>query len=193
MPCPEQRAWGGVAKKTLLLTYGSKANFVYVFRGLLLPLFVLYTKWIYRSLARRVAAEINDYIKAGYSVVSVAGVDGSPSCGVNASLKLDMALEGIADIELGDLTSENSNRVVWDSLTPGEGMFTSALKAELNRHRRQAAEQRQHRANMIQRIHKLLGQVKDGVPADPTWPFTWNVDQLTTLGLGLKAQLASTS
>jgi hypothetical protein len=50
---------------------------------------------------------------------------------------------------------------------------------------------------MVQRIRELLDQdfgelsraVKDGIPADPTWPFTWNVDQLTILGLGLKAQL----
>jgi hypothetical protein len=68
-----------------------------------------------------------------------------------------------------------------------------ALKAELDRHKRQPVEQCQRRAKMIQRIRSLLDQVKDGIPADPTWPFTWNADQLTTLGLGLKAQLATIS
>ena len=133
MPCPEQQAWGGVGKRFLLLTYGSKGTFLYLFRGFLLPLFVLYTKWIYRNLARKVVAEIKDYLNTGYTVVSIAGVDGSPSCGVNTGLVLEVALEGIAELNLEELTSERANRVVQESLNPGEGMFTIALKAELSR------------------------------------------------------------
>ena len=51
-----------------------------------------------------------------------------------------------------------------------------ALKAELHRHNHEAAEQRQRRAMMVQRIRALLDQVKDGLPANPTWPFTWNIE-----------------
>jgi hypothetical protein len=117
------------------------------------------------------------------------------------------ALAGAANVHADTLTA--IDELIRELTRDAGGVATAeiwatgvrALKAELHRHNHEAAEQRQHRARMIQRIRELLDQdfgelsraVKDGLPADPTWPFTWNADQLTTLGLGLKAQLAATS
>jgi len=88
-----------------------------------------------------------------------------------------------------DLTHETSGVATAEVWAAG----VRALKAELYRHNHQTADQRTYRAKLIQRIHDLLDQVKDGLPADPTWPFTWNEDQLTALGRGLKAQLTAAS
>lgn len=61
MPCPEQRAWGGVTKRMLLTAYGAQGTLLYRFRRILLPLFLLYTRLIYRRLARETAHQIEDY------------------------------------------------------------------------------------------------------------------------------------
>jgi predicted secreted protein len=130
MPCPEQQAWGGVLKRLFLLAYGAKGSRIYRFRNIILPLFTFYSKWVYRRLARKVAAEITDYIASGYEVVAVAGIDGSPSCGLHTTLALPAAFDRFASIRIEELTTDESNRAVRESLTPGPGMFTSALASE---------------------------------------------------------------
>src|SRR5258708_1661281 len=63
LPCPEQHAWGGVLKRRLVFFYGSEDKLRYRLRSVLLPLFPSHTRRIYRKLARRTAAEIEDYQK----------------------------------------------------------------------------------------------------------------------------------
>ena len=89
MPCPEQRAWGGVLKRLLLHAHGIKGSPLYPLRRPLMRLFVAYTRLAYARLARGVAREIADYQRSGYEVVGVIGVGSSPSCGVSHTL--DMA------------------------------------------------------------------------------------------------------
>jgi hypothetical protein len=60
MPCPEQAAWGGVMKRFILRFYGARASWAHQFRGLLLPVFRLYTRSVYRRLASRTARHIAD-------------------------------------------------------------------------------------------------------------------------------------
>jgi uncharacterized protein YbbK (DUF523 family) len=43
MPCPEQRAWGGVLKRHMLPIYGSQGTLLYRLRRVLLPLLLWYT------------------------------------------------------------------------------------------------------------------------------------------------------
>jgi hypothetical protein len=45
LPCPEQRAWGGVLKRRLLLFYG-EGRLRYRLRGALLPIMLWYTRRI---------------------------------------------------------------------------------------------------------------------------------------------------
>jgi hypothetical protein len=40
MPCPEQKAWGGVLKKWVLLSLGIGDTWLYKLKGLFMPLVV---------------------------------------------------------------------------------------------------------------------------------------------------------
>lgn len=88
MPCPEQACWGGVMKRFILPFYGSRSRWA----SRLFPLFRLYTRWWYRALARRVAAEVADYARSGFEIVGIMGVGDSPSCGVFHTLDLRRSL-----------------------------------------------------------------------------------------------------
>ncbi len=81
MPCPEQRVWGGVLKRRLLLGFGVRDTWLYKLRSTLMARFVWNTKRVFGKIARQIAREIKDYLDSGFEVVGIVGVDGSPSCG----------------------------------------------------------------------------------------------------------------
>jgi hypothetical protein len=66
---------------------------LYRFRGALFRLFVWHTRARCRRVAARVAADIEDYSRAGVRVLGVVGVGESPSCGVSTTLDLRRSLE----------------------------------------------------------------------------------------------------
>ena len=134
LPCPEQRAWGGLLKPWMLRTYGLRGSRLYPARGQLFRIFVAYTRLRYRLLARHAARDIGDFRRAGVRVLGVVGVGGSPSCGTTTTLDLREAFEIVASCPLAriDRTTVNE-RVVLGCRTPGEGLFTGALKRELAR------------------------------------------------------------
>lgn len=99
LPCPEQRAWGGVLKRLLLSFFGSAGTVRYQFRRALLPLVLWYTRRSYQRLARETAAQIADYQKSGVAVLGIVGVDASPSCGVRKSLNMREALDRVGRLE----------------------------------------------------------------------------------------------
>ncbi len=123
MPCPEQHAWGGVTKRWLLMAYGAKGTFLYYMRHLFLPLILLHTKLIFRRLAKATADQVNDYLVSGYSVIGVIGIDGSPSCGINKTLSMDVK----------SVTVEQMNTIIQQGLTDGRGLFATALQKELKK------------------------------------------------------------
>ena len=133
MPCPEQQAWGGVLKRWLLLAYGAQRTWWRALRPLLLPLFVSFTKLIYRRMARATAAQIADYLRSGYTVAGVMGVDGSPSCGVTTTLDFEKTYALLARIDPATITLESMNAIIREGLVPGRGLFTAALQDELRR------------------------------------------------------------
>jgi predicted secreted protein len=130
-PCPEQLAWGGVSKRLLLRAYGAKGTLPFRFRQMLLPLVIAYTRFVYRRIAKQAAKQIEDYLDSGYTVVGVVGVDGSPSCGVGKTLDLRGSFDSITEIEVESLTAHKMNDIVRRNLKDGGGLFTSALKEEL--------------------------------------------------------------
>ena len=133
MPCPEQRAWGGVLKRWLLRAHGIKGSPLYRLRGPLLRLFVAYTRLSYARLARRVARDIADYQRSGYEVVGVIGVGSSPSCGVSHTLDLLGSLEVIAACPIASIDRTTMNqRAVAGCRTQGEGLFTEQLRRRLD-------------------------------------------------------------
>ena len=135
LPCPEQHAWGGVLKRRLLRFFGAEGSLLFRLRGLLLPLMIAYTRHRYRRLARDVAGQIEDYLRAGYRVRGIVGVDGSPSCGVLQRLNMRQALTRLGTLDPARATAGDVNAIVVESLIPGPGMFTEALAAELRRRR----------------------------------------------------------
>ncbi len=131
MPCPERVAWGGVMKRLVLRAYGAKS--IRRWRALL-PFFLLYTRVRYWRIARRVAAEIADYVRSGFEVVGVVGVGDSPSCGVDHTLDLHRSLPVVASFDLDTLDAATFNeRAVRSLLEPGEGLFVAALRRQLKR------------------------------------------------------------
>jgi predicted secreted protein len=134
MPCPEQHAWGGVLKRTMLRAYGTRGTAVYRLRRPLLRLFVLYTGFVYRRLAREVVRQIADYDRSGFKVVGIIGVGASPSCGVHTTLDMRRSLDVIAAQapESVDRSALNREAVV-ASRRAGAGIFTRALQRELRR------------------------------------------------------------
>jgi predicted secreted protein len=133
MPCPEQRAWGGVLKRHTLPLYGAgrarRAS-----TRLLLPLYLWHTRRVYRRLAREVAADIEDYVRSGFEVTGVVGVAGSPSCGVCRTLDLRRSLDVIASCPLERLDRQVVNLgAIGGAVRAGEGMFVEQLRRRLRR------------------------------------------------------------
>lgn len=136
LPCPEQQAWGGVLKRRVLRAYGSDRQGLGRVRRLLTPLFLAYTRWRYRQLAHRVAAELADYRGSGHRVVGIVGVDGSPSCGVQRTLDIDRAVGALASCDpVATDAAAFNERIVLGSLVRGQGLFISALSHQLRRRR----------------------------------------------------------
>jgi predicted secreted protein len=134
MPCPEQRAWGGVDKRYTMPAYGAYQT---RFRRLRRPaswLFLLYTRLAYRRLAGQVARDIGDYVRSGQSVQAVVGVGASPSCGVRTTLDLKGVLDTVAGCDPAQLNTDDFNRrVIVAHARPGQGMFVAALRRQLRR------------------------------------------------------------
>lgn len=132
MPCPERVAWGGVLKRHSTRIYGSKGTPLYTVRAVLLGAFVLWTRAIYRRLARQVARDVADYERSGIAVVGFVGVGASPSCGVRDTLDLRSSLEVVAACPAAALTRDVMNdRAVIGCRRQGEGLFVRALEREL--------------------------------------------------------------
>lgn len=134
LPCPERHAWGGVAKRRLLLAYGAGGTWRAPLSRLLRRPFLAYTRLVYAGLARSAVREIEEYRRSGVEVVGVVGIGGSPSCGVRTTLDASAALGSLTRIPLRDLDRRAvDRRVIAAHLCPGEGMFVRALRRRLER------------------------------------------------------------
>ena len=153
MPCPEQRAWGGVTKRWLLMAYGTKGSLLDRFRSILLPLFLMNSRRIYRRLAQETSDQIKDYLISGYSVLGVMGIDGSPSCGVNKTLDFGKAFNLTAAIDIDSITVKEMNALIRQCVTDGPGLFTAALKEEFER----------RRINIPYLAHDLMAEIDGGI------------------------------
>jgi hypothetical protein len=136
MPCPEQRAWGGVARRFTLPLYGAKAAVWYRFRQPLLWLFVMRCRFVYRRLARTVVRDLADLAEAGTEVCAVVGVSVSPTCGICRTLALPRTVDALSRCHLESTNPRTFAReVVEGSAVDGQGLFIRALRGELRRHR----------------------------------------------------------
>lgn len=138
MPCPEQRAWGGVLKEHLWYSVGIEHTPIYNLRGLFLPGFIWNTGRVIRKVAKEAAADIENYSNSGFEVVGVLGVSTSPSCGVTMTLDIAKAFEFLAHSSVKNLTREQVNEsLIKGSLVGGEGLFIRALRNEMRKRKLQ--------------------------------------------------------
>jgi hypothetical protein len=134
MPCPEQAAWGGVMKRLILRFHGAQGTWAYRLRGLLLPVFRLYTRAVYRRLANRTARHIADYARSGFQIIGIVGVGDSPSCGVLHTLNINRSLHAVASFDLNAIDRQTFNeRAVQACVVEGEGLYIKALRRQLRR------------------------------------------------------------
>jgi hypothetical protein len=123
-----------VLKPHSLRLYHSKGGLLYPLRGLLLRAFVLWTRLVYRRLARRVARDVADYERSGIAVAGMVGIGASPSCGVTTTLDLRASLEVVASCPAAALTRDVMNeRAVLGCRRTGEGLFIAELDRQLRR------------------------------------------------------------
>jgi len=132
IPCPELRAWGGVRKRQLLRLYGLRPLRYRPVRRAALAVATVWTRVVYRRLARRVAGEIAEYIDSGFDVV---GVGGSPSCGVHSTLDLDGAVAALARGEGGTDRRSTNRDIVAANVVAGRDLFIACLDRALRSRR----------------------------------------------------------
>lgn len=132
MECPEQRVWGGVLKRRFLwLIDHPHVSGLFGIRSRLVK---GYLRFRYRRLAATVLRDLEDYVDSGFDIVGVVGVAGSPSCGVNTTLDLGLALRAIGSCPRSGPTADWINRsVIAKSAIPGRGLFTEALADGMDR------------------------------------------------------------
>ena len=131
MPCPEQQVWGGVLKTRMLALYGRRAR---AFPGVvkaLLPVGLLYMRWAYRAMARKVAAQIDDYVSSGFTVVGIVGIDGSPTCGVRTTVDIIGFVGDMLHADRDTLTPGDQNAWVRKHARKGQGLFVQELERAL--------------------------------------------------------------
>lgn len=134
LPCPEQRAWGGVLKRRMLVAYGSAGTLRAPAARLLLRPFTWYTRRVYARLARAVTGDILDYHRCGVEVTGLVGIGGSPSCGVSTTLDLPAAVHALTRCPAAGLNRQAlNNDIVAANIRPGEGLFIQALRQHLAR------------------------------------------------------------
>lgn len=134
MPCPEQHAWGGVLKRRMLGLYGLRVLRWGPPRRLAVAAIRSVTGLEYRRLARHVAAEIADYVAAGFEVVEVVGVGASPSCGVSTTVDLDGSVAAMARCDRPTLTpAVVRHAVLGANARAGSGMFIALVRRHLDR------------------------------------------------------------
>ena len=135
MKCPEQKTWGGVLKREMLMGYGISGTLMNAFRKPYMLFFLWKSRRSFRKIAKDVVAEIKDYIDSGFDVVGIVGINGSPSCGVSAALDLKKSAEFAAYLDIEKLNREYFNENCYKKcLVNKSGIFFDELKQELYAH-----------------------------------------------------------
>jgi predicted secreted protein len=133
LPCPEQKAWGGIHKPLLWLGFDNRKTIIYPFRRIIYRFFLMHTKRVYSKFANMIIKIIKDNQKVGYEVKGIIGVGGSPTCGVKTSIdmsKID---------EFGNLCIDTTNRdqlntlFYSDFLVKKKGLLFKMLNTKLKR------------------------------------------------------------
>ncbi len=134
LPCPEQRAWGGILKPFLWQGVGIQGRLIYSFRKVLFRIFMWHSRRVFRKMAWEVVRQVKDYARAGYMVVGLLGIGGSPTCGVFHTLNLTN-FEKLARLKIETLNREEFNEILYGQFyCSGQGVFIQELERLLKQH-----------------------------------------------------------
>lgn len=136
MPCPEQIVWGGVLKKLIWLPAHTKGKLFYYIFKITYPFFILYTCARYSRLASKIVSLVKDYIKSGFTVIGIAGINGSPTCGVNTTLNMKKSFDYIAGMSIDTLKRKDFNKIMFtDCIQQSKGIFFKVLSRKLKKNK----------------------------------------------------------
>jgi hypothetical protein len=134
LPCPEIAAWGGPDKILMWLPLGPGGRAVRLLAPVLKPLFILWSRAAFLILARRAARGIGARVRSGQRVVAFVGIDGSPTCGVNATLDLGACFDYACGLDPAAIDAAGYNRGLYARCAkPGTGYFSRSLRRRLAR------------------------------------------------------------
>jgi len=135
MKCPEQKTWGGVLKREMLMGYGIKGTILNAFRTPYMMYFIWKTKRSFKKIAQDVVSEIKDYMDSGFEVMGIIGIKGSPSCGVSASMDLKKSADFVAQLDIEKINKVYVNDYFYKKcMVNKSGLFFNELKKELSAH-----------------------------------------------------------
>jgi hypothetical protein len=142
LPCLERLGWGGVSRKAyfryqpIMLRYADLpfSGFLRIFARL----WVFRYSLLCRSEARKVAANIQDYLSASYSVIGIIAMNDSPTDGVTRTIDLIKAPKRFKDMGFSEKMLKAPDisimkGIINDLCEPGTGIFISRLRKELEK------------------------------------------------------------
>jgi predicted secreted protein len=126
MKCPEQIAWGGVLKSSMWIPLYRKNRLI---KKILVPIFILHTKRIYKKIAKEVLKDIKDYKNSDFEVLGIVGVSASPTCGVNTSIEITKFINFLEGSSIKDINRKQLNeQYIKGSIVTRSGIFIDVLK-----------------------------------------------------------------
>jgi predicted secreted protein len=142
LPCLERLGWGGVARRRFFryqpLFSACAGTPLFPLIRPLGRLWLVRYGLLCRREAGRVARDVDDYVKSGYSVIGIIGVNDSPTDGVTKTIDLIESARRLKEIGLGgDVLARpdrhDMKRVVAALCETGSGIFTRALVRALKK------------------------------------------------------------
>jgi len=144
LPCPECLYWGGVARKDTYrmqrLVFKSAGKIWFPLAVFLFNFWLYKTKRLCKKEARRVVDGIEDFVREGYSIVGIVGVNDSPTCGVTRTLNLLDIIKKLKSLNITLEVAENPHIDQNKYFVPamqidGSGAFLGSLMNELGKRR----------------------------------------------------------
>jgi predicted secreted protein len=136
LPCLECVGAGGVSRKSLdtflpLLSHSIENGWFPLIKPLIKVRLYKY-QCLSKKTALKIVNEMNDFLKAGYLIAGIIGINDSPTCGVTKSLDL---MELIRRMAIARSSAIPLKKIIQDTLIDGRSYFMGSIISELNTRR----------------------------------------------------------
>ncbi|MFW9828117.1 MAG: hypothetical protein ACFFEY_11020 [Candidatus Thorarchaeota archaeon] len=144
LPCLERLGWGGVQRQIFfkylpkITDNLEKKSFPII--KLFLRIWLRNYKKLCRKEAKKLAIQIQDYYKSGYSILGIITTNDSPTCGITKTINLLDLSSKFKDLSLKKEIFENPRLEKMKNLIPnlcvnGVGLFTSELIKQFKKYK----------------------------------------------------------